>query len=911
MDIDDIYTKLSWLKDERKPGGKLQRKLEDYTEMFEGHKRFTNPKRMLVYGRPGIGKSTFSQKIAVDWASRKNKTLKRFDLLLLIKLRDVCEFQDFPSILKASELLARDSSISIDSLHEYVLQNQNKVLLVLDGFDEYNAESSSPIREIWEGNQLRDCHVVVTTRQMEGEELIKSSHVQCEIRGLDSKKQVNEFACKFITDQREIGEFDRYLDSRDLWEIAEIPLLLLMLCLVWMGRHRKALPKSKLELHERFVETLLLHMTTKNAMDPRNEPSYNILHDYREHLTEIGKLALDGLLRNVLYIDLKNANLHRSSFTDKMTRSGLFQVSKLTSGEPNEGLFFLHKSIQEFLAAWYIMNEAVLKDGKVDCFASIDSLQNALHLKEILKFMCEWSEEGAKAVFSLLKFIGEKNELTECRFTKTPSVDDLSSEQKTFRYLNLDCLFSCSASAKQLVYPTFLSSVGGVVLVKTRFDVVQELASDNQLLSTALPSCVFFDVSDYFADVSPILDALHAVIVTCSGLRFDASIIFRKHRIYRFPELTFFLKKEGETIYLYFNRIYLPYKASRSEFLDVLRELLTASPESQRKQSDGDNSNCLNATEDTGDTSGNCLSLISGIYWTRNNTSEELSVLSDVLSAVAFPQSVDVGQDYYRLFDAQVVKNMVSHINITDNLSILKLERLNMTADDAAVIARSLQCAPKLYKLELSVIPLHGSVRYLADSLRHVPQLYHLTLSTVGIDYKECESLVTSLKHVPKLEMLNLSLNSLGNGIIKLADNLKCVPHLTYLSLYHTNMGEEEATALAQALKYLPELDELHLGKNPLGRGVSVLVQHLSSLPKLRNLNLQHVSMTKKELDDVTNANHGNLITTSYHVSSCFYSVGLFVLVDISACNLLVFFVRWGAWSKFRLKLFLGGSLSE
>ena len=877
MDIDEIYTELSWFKDEKKGKENPKTKLEDYTDIFKGHKRFTNPKRMLVYGRPGIGKSTFSQKIAVDWANGEKEALKRFDLLLLITLRDVCGIHDLPSIVRASKLFNKDGPVSIERVYEYILQNQEKVLLVFDGYDEYNAEESSTVREIWEGNQLRDCHVIVTTREMEGEELVKYSHVRCEIRGFDSKEQVNEFASKFITNPKEIEEFNLYLDSRDLWDIAEIPLFLLMLCLIWMDRHTEALPKSKLELHERFVKTLLLHMTIKVPKDSKEEHLSSILDHYRDDLTEIGKLALDGLLRNVLYVDLKEANLQRSSFNDKMIRSGLFQFSKPTSGEPNKRVFFLHKSVQEFLAAWYIMNEAGLKEGKVDCFTNINSFRKAVHLQEILKFMCSWSEEGAKAVFNLLNFIGDKDELTECHFTKTPSVNDLSRNQRNFRYLSLECLLRCSASAKHEIYPLFLSSVGGVVLVKNDVNI-RKLAAETSFLSTTLPNYVFFEVAVDFADVAPILDALDVAVVTCSGLRLEASNFFRKHcTISEFPKLRFLLKKEGETVYLNFIGCISWKYRSPLEFLEMLRDLTTTLTEYQKEQSVHqaldiqDSSNSLNVTGNTEDTCDykmqNCLSLISKIDWTCNNTSDELTVLSDVLSAVAFPRCVEVGQHYYRLFDAQVVKNMVSHVNFTDSLSVLTLERLNLTADDAVVIARSLHRAPNLQKLELSDSPLSGSVSYLADSLRHVPRLSHLMLSRVGMGYQECLSLAASLKYVPELAVLKLSCNSLGNGIIKLIEHLKSIPHLRLLCLMHTNMGGEELTALAQALKYVPELIALSLRGNQLSGAVSILLQHLSSLPLLEKLDLEDVAMTKKELDEVTKANRGNMITTSYHVS--------------------------------------------
>ena len=59
--IDEIYTQLSWVRDDRKASGVTQEELEDYADIFKGDKHHPNPKRLLVYGRPGIGKTTFSK----------------------------------------------------------------------------------------------------------------------------------------------------------------------------------------------------------------------------------------------------------------------------------------------------------------------------------------------------------------------------------------------------------------------------------------------------------------------------------------------------------------------------------------------------------------------------------------------------------------------------------------------------------------------------------------------------------------------------------------------------------------------------------------------------------------------------------------------------------------------------------
>ena len=322
--------------------------------------------------------------------------MKRFDVLLVVRLRNALDAQDMPSLIKASDLFAVDGSISAERVYDYVRSHQERVLLILDGYDEYGANATL-IREIWRGSQLRDCHLLITTRPLESDELIIPSNVLYEIKGFVYKEQVNDFARRVLDSERELELFVCYLNDENLWGLAEIPLHLLMLCLIWKNRYVKKLPTSKLELHDRFVETLLCHMSLKN---PDNLPlnNQNVFHAFSEETTALGKLVFEALLKNPVYVDLENIKLQSDSLADKMIRSGLFQFSKMSSPHTTKTIVFLHKSIQEFLAAKYLMNTLNVKESELPTIAAgINSFSKALEMEEVLRFLCQWSTEGATA----------------------------------------------------------------------------------------------------------------------------------------------------------------------------------------------------------------------------------------------------------------------------------------------------------------------------------------------------------------------------------------------------------------------------------------------------------------------------------------------------------------------------------
>ena len=195
-----------------------------------------------------------------------------------------------------------------------------------------------------------------------------------------------------------------------------------------------------------------------------------------------------------------------------------------------------------------------------------------------------------------------------------------------------------------------------------------------------------------------------------------------------------------------------------------------------------------------------------------------------------------------------------------------------MSEEEVTTLANSLQNVAQLSRLDLSNNPLGHGISELAKHLHSVPYLKELHLNNTQMCEEEVTALAHSLQNVTQLSRLQLSNNPLEQGISELAKHLHSVPHLNWLWLIDTQMGEAEVSALARALVYLPVLQYLYLNQNPLGRGVSELIKCLRSSPQLSGLCLCEVQLTKKEATELcTLANETKLLLKSdYHVSFSF-----------------------------------------
>ena len=458
--VDKIYTRLSWLEKEQTPTGTSQSKLTDYGELFTADENGVVPKRILVQGETGIGKSTFVKKLGLDWAklvegkdvvneemaapskcgggekmsrehhvgvsqaessqtrkqddSRDSRidAMKKFQLVIVVPLKYVSKCQTFREVLSCSRLIPRDEESLMDDLFTYVCNNQEKVLLVFDGYDEYRTGSvaeaqfgpriTSPICEIFHGNVLRDCTVLVTTRSSRAGELQGSVDKHAEITGFDREDKL-DFMSKMLDSSSKVTELDLFLRTKEVSDLARVPLLNLFFCLLFKQEKENLmeLGKRKTPLYRAIIRYILQY--SNKRLSPAKVSKVKE-EDYREILAEIGKVALESLLKGSQVFEY--GQLSEKVRGEESVMVGLLQLSENDASlEPTEVVSFIHKSIQEYLAAWFIANRCVPEGNLGGIEKHAATLEDCESIANILQFVCGLSKDGAVKVLTLLSTI--------------------------------------------------------------------------------------------------------------------------------------------------------------------------------------------------------------------------------------------------------------------------------------------------------------------------------------------------------------------------------------------------------------------------------------------------------------------------------------------------------------------------
>ena len=347
--------------------------------------------RVVIDGPPGIGKTTLCRKLLNMWS---NGTLvhQQYDLVLYYPLRN----SKIATATTLADLFVRQRYEVPMVTEWFEKRNGEGLLIIFDGWDELSEQlrQSSLAASIICKEKLDQCSVIVTSRSYASSSLLKmdtlSRHVQ--VIGF-SKEEIStviiqtlqkdtKLAQELIDKKREDDKNRKPFTStqsskdsqlavklindlevrNDVQSLCYVPLVCSMVILVYCkeGGH---LPTTLTQLYENFILQTIRRHVKRHDINPHTLGNLSSLpSQLAKPLQEMCQIA---------YTNLANTRMTFSShqllsLSEAVKEDYLGLMTTFTEYD-EEKYQFLHLSIQEFLAAWWIAKhekktEEVFKD---------------------------------------------------------------------------------------------------------------------------------------------------------------------------------------------------------------------------------------------------------------------------------------------------------------------------------------------------------------------------------------------------------------------------------------------------------------------------------------------------------------------------------------------------------------------
>uniref|UniRef100_A0A8C8RN34 NACHT domain-containing protein n=1 Tax=Pelusios castaneus TaxID=367368 RepID=A0A8C8RN34_9SAUR len=441
--------------------------------LFDTLSNGTKPRKVILQGTAGIGKTATVGKIMYDWSSGRLYQ-DRFDYVFHWSCRELNQRTEKISL---TQLILQNWGRRKPEMGE-ILSCPDKVLFVVDGFDELkfpedydvsvslfcdmdtpHSTAAAVVKSLLSSKSLAEACFLVTTRPSAVRML--ETHLEAdlwaEIMGFLEEDR-KEFFKKFFKDEEKAALAYSHIQENDVvFTMCFVPLICWIVCTTLRHQLRNSNEliqnvNTTTEIFTSFVATLLqFHGCSQTSMQ-------NVFHD-------LGSMAYDGVRNQKVLFDestLRKCNLQvskgPSTFLTQLLQGDIF-VETIYS--------FVHLTVQELFAALFTFwNKEAAFELLREAF-----MEKKSHLYLTVRFLFGLSHD--KSLKPLEKYCKTGKGISKDELLKwTKKAFLICQEQDDQSYLLLEllhCLFeihdeefvkSALEKVKEVVFPVPETNLG-------------------------------------------------------------------------------------------------------------------------------------------------------------------------------------------------------------------------------------------------------------------------------------------------------------------------------------------------------------------------------------------------------------------------------------------------------------------
>ena len=232
--------------------------------------------------------------LSLSWANNSIEDLNAIDFIFHVSLSKVENDNDLENIIVQQHKGLKGNGVQPAEI-KAILQNRGKmkVVIILDGHDEYQPGTNSDIDYFIKREYLRNCGIVLSSRETDRlPEIREYMDIEMEITGFD-EDGVKEYATRFLESEQKCRQLLQKTGKGKAknYGILHIPIFLQMICVLFKdGAFSEMLKGTTAILSEvvsRCPNWESIRKTKKKRIDGATDA-----------ILKLGRLALKGLQRD-------------------------------------------------------------------------------------------------------------------------------------------------------------------------------------------------------------------------------------------------------------------------------------------------------------------------------------------------------------------------------------------------------------------------------------------------------------------------------------------------------------------------------------------------------------------------------------------------------------------------------------